>query len=75
MAVCHKYLGSRVFQVSGDTVVGHIKELLHEETGFPVSEQRLVHNGKPVGDTPSGPPAWRKQPGCGKHDLGLVRVM
>ncbi|XP_076137877.1 sacsin-like [Alosa pseudoharengus] len=39
-----------VFQVTGATAVGHIKELLHEETGLPVSEQRLVHDGRPLHD-------------------------
>ncbi|XP_041919282.1 sacsin isoform X2 [Alosa sapidissima] len=50
VAVCHEYLGCRVFQVTGATAVGHIKELLHEQTGLPVSEQRLVHDGRPLHD-------------------------
>ena len=50
VTVCHEYLGSRVFRVPGATAVGHIKELVTEETGLPVSEQRLLQDGRPVGD-------------------------
>lgn len=48
VTVRHAYLGRRVFQVPWSTAVQQIKQLIYQETDFPVCEQQLIHNGKVV---------------------------
>ncbi|KAM9468720.1 sacsin [Clarias gariepinus] len=50
VTVRHEYLGQRVFQVPWSTAVRQIKQLIYQETNFPVSEQELIHNGKVIKD-------------------------
>ncbi|XP_061916453.1 sacsin isoform X1 [Entelurus aequoreus] len=51
VTVRHDYLGLRSYQVSPQTLVGHVKQLLYEETNLPVGAQRLAHNGKMLDDS------------------------
>ncbi|KAM9318083.1 sacsin [Pholidichthys leucotaenia] len=48
--VRHEYFGLRSYQVSPFTSVQDVKQLLYEETGLPVKEQRLTFNGRTLDD-------------------------
>ncbi|XP_078401544.1 sacsin isoform X1 [Cetorhinus maximus] len=51
VAVLHEYIGRRLYEVIPSTSVQDIKELIYVETDFPVSEQRLLYNGKELYDS------------------------
>lgn len=48
MIVLHDYVGCRTFEVPSSVSVEAIKELLYLQTGFPITEQRLYHQGREV---------------------------
>ncbi|KAB5550488.1 hypothetical protein PHYPO_G00054330 [Pangasianodon hypophthalmus] len=50
VTIRHEYLGQWVFQVPWSTAVQQIKQLIYQETDFPVCEQQLIHNGKVIKD-------------------------
>ncbi|KAL0973286.1 hypothetical protein UPYG_G00201440 [Umbra pygmaea] len=50
VTVRHQYLGHRAYQVPYSAAVWDIKQLIYEETDFPVTQQQLVHNGKVLDD-------------------------
>ncbi|KAJ7995472.1 hypothetical protein DPEC_G00244910 [Dallia pectoralis] len=50
VTVRHEYIGHRAYQVPYSAAVWDIKQLIFEETDFPVTEQQLVHNGKVLND-------------------------
>ncbi|KAK0140775.1 Sacsin [Merluccius polli] len=50
VTVRHEYMGCRSYRLSHATSVGDVKQRLYEETDLPVTEQRLVHNGRALDD-------------------------
>ncbi|XP_056467035.1 sacsin isoform X3 [Gadus chalcogrammus] len=50
VTVRHEYMGCRSYCLSHSTSVGDVKQRLYEETDLPVTEQRLVHNGRALDD-------------------------
>ncbi|XP_041657136.1 sacsin isoform X4 [Cheilinus undulatus] len=50
VTVRHEYIGWRSYQISPFTSVKDVKQMIYEETNFPVIEQRLAHNGRVLGD-------------------------
>nr|XP_020666734.1 sacsin isoform X1 [Pogona vitticeps] len=50
VTVLHDYVGCRTFEVLSSVSVGAIKELIHQETGFPVGEQCLYSQGRELSD-------------------------
>ncbi|KAI1893439.1 hypothetical protein AGOR_G00123740 [Albula goreensis] len=48
VTVLHECIGTRVFEVLPSTTIGDVKQLIYEGTDFPVAEQQLFFNGKPV---------------------------
>ncbi|XP_034150470.1 sacsin isoform X4 [Esox lucius] len=66
VTVRHEYIGHRAYQVPYSVAVWDIKQLIFEETDFPVTEQQLVHNGRVLDDrvqigtlVPTGSPEIR----------------
>uniref|UniRef100_UPI00398E5476 sacsin isoform X2 n=1 Tax=Pristiophorus japonicus TaxID=55135 RepID=UPI00398E5476 len=68
VAVLHEYLGSRVYEIAPSTSVEDIKELIYVETDFPVSEQRLLYNGKELYDSAQIGSLLRS----GTHEINLT---
>ncbi|KAJ3590909.1 hypothetical protein NHX12_008857, partial [Muraenolepis orangiensis] len=50
VTVRHEYMGCRSYPISPTTSVGDVKRRLYEETDLPVTQQRLVHNGRELED-------------------------
>ncbi|KAK1169336.1 hypothetical protein AOXY_G8102 [Acipenser oxyrinchus oxyrinchus] len=68
VTVLHEYVGNRVFEVPTSAAVRDIKQLICAETGFPVSEQKLLHNGRELPDQTE----IRKLLPAGVHDIFMT---